>query len=229
MLNVESQKIIRSHWFSEGETMRAIKEICFIGLLVITGVFVQNALALPASLFVDEDGKRWEGYKTYKHDDFDMTVEWAVYDTSIQTNPWAGQVTFPDQYIYAYQLFNGASSVDISYFSLLDKDGDPILESKMHATQAVADEAQQGIMPADNPSVKQGTWRWTMESGLIVVGGRSVYLVLSSAHGPTRGSFKVESESENPVPGSPEPATIALFGSAVALLASKRNRKRCSA
>lgn len=211
--------------------------VAVLSIVMVIAVLVQDAVALPSSSYVDGDGKSWQGYKGYTQDGYDVELEWVVYD--IAANPWAGSVNFSagDQYVYAYQLFsNTDSTTKIGSFSVLDIGGNPITQTLMHDTQAVAN--GQGIMPDPNPSALQGEWKWMPGIGFITAGQYSAYLIFGSASAPTAGSFtvKVPGESAPGIPGEgggtgktsniPEPGALALLGIASAMLAARRGKKR---
>jgi hypothetical protein len=214
-----------------GESMKVTKAIGVLSLLIIAAMLVQDAAALPASSYVDGNGKSWQGYKSYTQDGYDVVLEWAVYN--IAANPWAGSVDFStgDQYVYAYQLFsNTTSTSNVGSFSVLDAGGNPIAQTLMHDTQAVAN--GQGVMSDPNPSALQGEWEWMPGVGFITAGEYSAYLIFGSAYAPTAGSFTVKApeESDPGVPNGasevPEPGILALFGIASAMFAAKRGKKR---
>jgi len=207
--------------------MKVMKSIGFLSVLIIAVMLVQDAVALPSSSYVDPNGKSWQGYKSYTQNGYDVVLEWAVYN--IASNPWAASVTFPpdDHYIYAYQLFSYTDSTkDIGSFSVLDIDGNPITQTLMHETQAVAN--GQGVMPDPNPSAVQGEWKWLPGVGFVAAGKYSAYLIFSSVYAPVKGSFivKAPEESDPGTPQVPEPATLALLGIASAMFAAKRGKKR---
>ena len=203
--------------------MKVTKAIGVLSVLIIAAMLVQDAVALPASSYVDGNGKSWQGYKTYTQNGYDVALEWAVYN--IAANPWAGSVDFSagDRYIYAYQLLSNATSTkDVGSFSVL---GNAVTQTLMHETRAVAN--GNGIMPT-NPSAVPGEWKWMPGVGFVTAGKYSAYLIYSSGYGPTTGSFEVKEpkESEPPTPEVPEPCTLALFGIASAIFAAKRGKKR---
>ena len=210
--------------------MNVKKAISVLSVLIITAMLAQDAVALPASSYVDGNGKSWQGYKTYTQDGYDVVLEWAVYN--IAANPWAGSVDFSagDQYVYAYQLFsNTTSTSNVGSFSVLDIGGNPISQALMHETQAVAN--GQGVMPDPNPSAVQGEWKWMPGVGFITAGEYSAYLIFSSVYAPTAGSFAVKAPEEgdagvpNEVGEVPEPGILTLFGIASAMFAAKRRKK----
>ncbi|MGA2323703.1 MAG: PEP-CTERM sorting domain-containing protein [Sedimentisphaerales bacterium] len=208
--------------------MKVTKTIGVLSVLIIAAMLVQDAVALPSGSYVDGNGKSWQGYKTYTQDGYNVVLEWAVYN--IAANPWAGSVDFSagDQYIYAYQLFSNTTSTnDVGSFGVLDIGGNPISQTLMHETQAVAN--GQGITPDPNPSALQGEWKWTPVVGFITAGEYSAYLIFSSVYAPTTGSFEIKAPEEGDagVPGEvPEPGILALFGIASAMFAAKRGEKR---
>ncbi len=194
-----------------------------ICILLIIAAFMQNASALPGNAYVDDNGKTWEGYKTYTQNSFNVVLEWAVY--KMASNPWAATVDFPDEdkFVYAYQLFNN-SGKDVGSLGIRDKEGNPILETLMHATQSLA--AGDGIMSDPNPSSVQGEWKWKAGTGFVTAGKYSAYLLFSSLYAPVSGSFVVRSSEESdpgePDRTTPEPGSLALLTMASAMFAAKR-------
>jgi hypothetical protein len=207
-----------------------MKRLCIFGVLIVAAMLVQDAMALPSGAYVDDNNKTWRGFKSYTNDGFDVVLDWAVYKIS-SANPWS-QVDFPDgdNYIYAYQIFNNQDAAkDVGFFGMLDKHGDPITQTLMHATQAVADGAG-GVMTDPNPSSKQGEWAWLPGVGYVSAGKNSAFLIFSSVYGPTKGSFVVKEaqESDPGTPDVPEPGTLALLGTAAGMFFAKRTKKRQS-
>lgn len=204
--------------------MKVMKSIGFLSILIIAAVAAQDAIALPYSSYVDEDGKSWTGRKTDTRDGFNVKVEWTVYDivAKPQEFAWAG-LEFPeDRYVYVYRVTNLGGG-DIGSFCMLDNPNTemPDWSLRIDGTQAVGE----GAMP-DNPSVEQGKWVWS-SGGLDTVGATSAYLIFGSIYAPKVGGFKVEAPSgDEPVPEVPEPGTVALLGIASAMFAAKRGKKR---
>jgi len=211
-----------------GEKMKLIKGIFLLAVFVTAGFAVQDAAALPGNAYVDDDGKNWQGFKTYAEDGYDVVLKWAVYE--MEDNPWASQVEFPeaDNYIYAYQLFSSElSTKDIGYFGILDKNGDKITQTLMHNTRAVADGA--GVIAEPNPSTEQGEWTWAEGVGFVQAGQKSSFLLFSSIYGPTRGSFEIRAPEEELPPGPekvPEPASIVFLGLASSWFITRRTKNK---
>jgi hypothetical protein len=204
--------------------MVMMKKFCIFGVLVLVAVLVRDAMALPSGAYVDDNNKTWRGFKSYTNDGFDVILDWAVY--KISSTPAAFQgIDFPDgdNFIYAYQLFNDPDATkDVGFLSMLDITGKSIEQTVMHGTQSVADGT--GKMTDPNPSSSQGEWAWTAGVGFVSANTKSAFLIFSSVYGPTRGSFVVKGPEEEPPP-IPEPASIALFGTAAGLFLARRTRK----
>jgi hypothetical protein len=208
--------------------MRVMARTIGLGLFVGLTLLVQNASAvLPNSTYGKANG--WEGYKYYDENGLDVLVVFDVYDT--KANPgeftWAGKPA-GDQYIYAYQIASHEtnSTKDVAHFSILDIEGNPILERLMHGTTALLDDPN-GIAPDPIPSAQQGVWEWSFENGYIKPGEYSWFLVLSSNQAPRKGAFEVKAATDqgNP-PVVPEPGMTALLGvGATMLLTRSRNRQ----
>jgi hypothetical protein len=206
--------------------MKVMKNINFLCVLIVMGVLVQNAMALPYSTYGVNNG--WQGYKNYNKGGINMTLIFNVYDTV--ANPtefsWKGATPKPsdDRYIYAYQIINKSGSEDISLFNLMETSNNPVSQQFMHSTSTQWDGSLLSVAPDPKVSTEQGIWEWSAEGGYLTAGKNSWYLIFSSDNAPVKGTFKVEAASDVPV--VPEPCTLALFGAASALFAAKRSRKR---
>jgi hypothetical protein len=207
--------------------MRAMKAIGFLCALIVVVLMAENSLAALSNngVYIDGDGKRWKGQKTYEQNGFDLVVSWAVYN--IETNPWDEELTFPEgnNYIYAYQIFN-RDGLDVSEFTLLNLNNSRVSQSLMFGTQGVDDDAYgDDMMPDPNPCDEEGKWVWSTAGGFVTADGKSSFLVFASPYSPIIGKFEVQAPEDEDVP-VPEPTTIALFGSAAVWFASSRNKKR---
>jgi hypothetical protein len=215
--------------------MRVTIKTIGLGLLIGLTLLVQNTSALPNSTYGEDNG--WEGYKYYNENGFDLVITFNVYDTQHYPDEftWEGAVEMPDtdRYIYAYQIFSNqpsdANTKDVSYFSILDLDKNPISQSLMHATTAQDDPSGVGIAPDPEVSVKQGAWEWSVAGGYILAGKLSTYLIFSSPYEPTEGSFEIKAPEEQGKPPRPvpEPGMTALLGMGATMLFT-RLRKRQS-
>ena len=206
--------------------MRVIRKIGFFSLLIVATFLVQNASALivlPDSTYADLIGS-WQGGRTYTEDNFNVLVEFAVYEVGNTTDvlepgkSWTEQdlvtelvnelgVT-DDDYIYVYQIFQHQDEgyEDVTYFSILDIDGAAIDEALMEGTTAL-DDGEGGISPAPIISETQGVWVWSFaDCGYISTGQHSYFLVFSSNSEPVAGDFEINPDDDDlPIPDVPEP------------------------
>jgi len=199
--------------------MRVTTKTIGLGLFICLTLLVQNAGAagsLPSSTYGEDNG--WEGYKYYNENGFDLVISFNVYDTLRYPNEFvweADEIEKPDtdRYIYAYQIFsNPLDTKDISYFSILDINKDPIFQSSMHATTTQPDEQGVGIAPDPLVSIRQGAWEWSLATDFLAAGKSSTYLIFSSPYAPTKGTFEVKSSADTQgEPPVPEPGTIAFL------------------
>jgi len=216
---------------NEKKPVKVMKAIGFLSVLVIAAMLTPDASAYLSSYSSSLNDNDWQGYKTYKNEDSSLscTLIFNVYDNIAhhsEVTAWAGNVDFPDRYVYAYQLFVDTSSTkEVTFFSILQASGAAISNSLMHVTQAILGT---GATTDPNPSddAEQGKWKWSASVGLLSAGESSAYLVFSSPYAPVRGSFKVDTSVEEPPPVVPEPSTIAFLCLASGFLVAGRNRKR---
>ena len=224
--------------------MRVIRKIGFFSLLIVATFLVQNAsalIALPDSTYADIVGN-WQGGRTYTEDDFNVLVEFAVYEVGNTTDvlepgkSWTEQdlvtelvneLGMTGDYIYMYQIFQHQDEgyEDVTYFSILDIDGAAIDEALMEGTTALDDGEEGGISPAPIISETQGVWVWSFVNGYISTGQHSYFLVFSSDSEPVVGDYEIKGpEDDLPIPDVPEPGTLALLGlsSAIAFIRRKK-------
>ena len=210
--------------------MKVIRKTGLLGLLVIATLFLQNVSAtilLPVSSYAEAEGN-WQGKSYHEKDGYNLRIDFAVYDTEAYPGDftWAAELDMleTDRYIYAYQIFNRAGDYEeVSYFSILDIDGNPIVESLMHSTSSQDDE-RGGVAP--EPSGTQGVWEY--EGGILIANEHSWFLVFGSQYTPVAGSYDLTPKREPtpvPVPEIPEPGTIALLGIGGAMMISARRRR----
>jgi len=180
-------------------------------------------LALPDSSYL---GGFWQGTSYYDDDDFDLRIDFAVYDT-LGGNEIAGiegfEVPGDGQYIYAYQIFQHIDEGydEVAYFAILNLDSSAVDESLMQSTTALDDNDDDGIAPYPLISENQGIWVWGGDIGYISTAQHSWFLVFSSDSAPVAGSYEVHAPGDIPVP-IPEPITVALLGFGALTLFRKR-------
>jgi len=223
--------------------MRVMIKVGLLCLLVVATFLVENASALivlPDSTYADLVGN-WQGGRTYTEDNFNVLVEFAVYEVGNTTDvlepgkSWTEQdlvtelvneLGMTGDYIYVYQIFQHQDEgyEDVTYFSILDVNGAAIDEVLMEGTAAL-DDGEGGISPAPIISETQGVWVWSFENGYISTGQHSYFLVFSRDSEPVAGSYEIKApEDDLPIPDVPEPGTLALLGlsSAIAFMRRKK-------
>ena len=210
--------------------MKVVKKFGFLVLLIIITLFVQDASAsllmiLPGSSF-------WEGQVVYDENNFDVLVQYAVYDTQ----QFPGESAFVDafnmtgRYVYAYQIFTAEGEYDlIEYFEILDIDGEQIDESLINDDTGFMDDTDYidfgdpGVQPSSIAS--EGAWEFA--GSVFVPGLHSCFLIFSSHNEPVEGSFTFEIPNDpppGPKPHTPEPATILLLGLGSMVLFRRRRK-----
>lgn len=193
--------------------MRVMKKVGFLTLLLITALFVENAAAtlsrvLPESSYYQ--GSTYYNDVTSDGSSMRGRIDFAVYDTSTYQNEFVGSDGFQapggGRYIYAYQIFNnynGISEAAIESFTISSFDG--ANESDIGAQ----DDGQDGKGATYNISQKL----WQFNGGVLWAGEHSYFLVFSTNHNYTSGSYDIQASSKDPVPvPAPEPSVMALLG-----------------
>lgn len=157
-------------------------------------------------------------------------LEFAVYDTQEQTLVgYEGQA----RYVYAYQVFNYASSTaSLNYFALTGLNPAILGSTGIGSDNALGGQNSGGIEPTDEKleeTSQYGQAVWNFANGTLIKSQRSWFLLLYSNHDYVTGSFEVKStfNDEPPIPNTPEPATMALLAcGAIWSLRSKRLFKK---
>jgi hypothetical protein len=216
-----------------------MKRIRLLSLLFVSALFVQNAAAtlLPYSSY-------YQGRDYFSGAGVSGYVDFAVYDTEgLYRNEWAGaNYTAPGdgRYIYAYQVFNDATSTDaIVAFTIMGLGGIPhlLIGIDTMTSQNPWENYQlitEGVEPTDtavnigdpNSSIPtQATWKfWGSSDALLVADEYSWFLIFSSDSPWVEGDYEVRTEGGSPITSNPEPATLALLGAGSAILLTKRKK-----
>jgi hypothetical protein len=209
-----------------------MKKIRLLSLLLVAILFVQNAAAtiLPYS-------SHYHGRSYFSDSNIGVTghVDFAVYDTlGSYGDEWTGAgFTAPgtDQYIYAYQIFSDAESIDaIEFFTIMGIDDPPtphnLIGINTMNTQNPWEDyplITEGVEPTGteiNISETRATWEFA--GGILIAGEYSWFLVFSSANDWVQGKYQMQTEGGFPINGNPEPCTLALLGLGSAILFAKR-------
>jgi len=194
-----------------------------------------------------QDGK-WRGLKFFNEQaDTGGTlfgrVDFGVYDTqNLQLQDeidWVDSLNLSQQqqekqFLYAYQVFNDyeeQSDREITHFEVFAESGAQLNVASIDTKE----DENTGVQPADgylDSSGEKVIWTWDyspLGNGLLYKDEHSWHLIILSDSAPVVGDFNVkalEDTGEFPAADVPEPATIALFGIAQALVIATRRRKR---
>jgi hypothetical protein len=191
---------------------RVIGKFGFLFLLMLLSLSTRDASAVLVSSYHD-------GFAYYNQDGLYGRVDFAVYDTqdSVYGDEYKDNgIEMPGtgRYIYAYQIFNDLlfSQEAVSYFAIVDAQGELIEESAMNGTCG-QDDGQDGVEPSPIVSDRQGAWTWTLDgAGYVSQGEHSWLLVFSSDQPWEKGTFEIQSPETGGVPVPvPEPATLIIL------------------
>jgi hypothetical protein len=192
---------------------------------------------LPESSYA---GDTWQGYKYYNNDLGDGSylycrVDFAVYDSGDLQFPdetdWVNGLAVPGegQYIYAYQVFNSPVSDEaVASFAVFGIDSTP--PDLDEASIGSYEDPGAGIEPKNGSLSDDGlrvVWEFGDSEGFsfIYKGDHSWFLLFRSNSGPVEGDFEITApidQGVQPIPGVPEPATIALLSIGGALFLRRR-------
>ena len=214
--------------------MRVPRKIGFLVLLLVTILFAQSAGAATTELL--PESSHYQGRSYY----LAGRIDFAVYDTmgangneftegSGLSAPGTGR------YIYAYQVFSDDVSIEpLEYFAILGIGKNAItgLDDVGSLSDSPDDPSEEGVGPTDaylpayDPNEGPSKVAWLFEDGLLIAGEHSWFLVLSSDHPWTLGSYELVPGTDDggPVP-NPEPCAMALLGLGSAILFATRRRK----
>jgi len=199
--------------------MTTEKKTALLSTILLALLITRNCPATPTEILPESSYYQGRSYFATNTADGPLAgrVDFAVYDTTTYPGEFVGEggLTNPGQgrYVYAYQVFSDAalSQAALEYFAILGIGEQAIAQAGDIGSQ---DDSSGGIQPATeyfNPSFSRAVWEFQNVS--ITAGEHSYFLVLSSNHDYTAGSFRVikQADDELPTP-APEPTTIALLG-----------------
>ena len=212
--------------------MRVIKRIGLFSLLAVVTLLSQNASAtiyLPISSYADG---QWQGSSYYDEGDFDLHIDFAVYDSDNMTsgseavfvNSIVTALSMEGQYIYTYQIFNhNPDSDEVAYFAVFDFNETPLLVEDGIGGR---NDGYGGIEPSDSYFEGSNTRAaWTFQDpNALTAGEHSWFLAFSSDFEPIVGTYEVRApEGGTPVPPQvPEPSVVALLGFGSVMLFRRR-------
>jgi hypothetical protein len=206
-----------------------MKKILFTLMLLLLLVSVTQAEPLPVSSYYD--GQYSESFDLGSEGILDLHLEFAVYkDNEAQImQDWTGHTGDAD-YVYGYQVFSEQSSTAaLTYFALTGVNPSTISDVQNDIGESESldsgDIQSDGIEPISsdfNTTVTEAIWQF--DDGTLVQGDQSWYLFLYSDYDYIAGGIEVQQPNDDiPVPGVPEPTTLALL--ACGTILSLRRRK----
>ena len=197
------------------------------GILFLFGVSTAHAALtyLPESDYVS-------GVSIYNTGSGNIYVQYAVYDTSIQTlEGYDGD----EQYVYAYQVLN-YSSVDIAAIAILGFDPLAVTSDSLDVSDELDTNTTDGMDATTLLDAEDVQALYAFDGGAVVQGDTSWFLLIYSDYDWVKGSYEINpSDTDIAVPGEdstgsgsdnnnvPEPATLALLlgGGVLSLMRKK--------
>lgn len=199
---------------------------CIFAVLLLLGTAAQ---ATYTSTYLPDGGAIKMGGHDYTANNMDAFVEFAVYDRQLATyqNTWD---VGTGRYVYAYQVFTASDNPTMATFELLGYGGSPNPNPAFASgIGSQRDGSGTDIVPTSNPSAGDSTFVWQFADGLFVASTHSAFLVFSSDYAPTRGDVKLtaaDNGDDTQIPGTPEPATLAMLLGGAAILLRKKGSKK---
>lgn len=215
--------------------MKVVRRVRVLSLLVAAALFVQGAGAATTTILPASSHYQGRSYFSIVTQGGFLSgrVEFAVYDTQGGNEFAAAGFTAPGtgQYTYAYQIFNDdpASNTVLEYFSVLGIGAGAIANpaddiGSVDDTAGGIDPTAVYFAPFD-PQVGPENAIWEFEGGVLDEGDHSFFLILSSDHDFTKGTYSLvkSTDSGAPIP-NPEPGTMALLGVGAAMTLIRRRK-----
>jgi len=211
--------------------MSVIRKSGLLSLLFVAALFVQSASAGPVDFLPYSSHYQGRTYYTDFTDDGFLTgrIDFAVYDTlGPHGNEWAdADFTAPGagQYIYAYQILcDTASTAALEYFAVLEIGENSIDDDDGIGTR---DDGYGGLDAYNaffNPYPQPQQAVWEFDEDLLIAGEHSYFLVFTSDHDWTEGSYALTPTGVLPPTTAPEPGTLTLLGLSGALAFIRRRK-----
>jgi len=215
--------------------MKMMKKIGFLVLFIMLAFGVQNAKAEP---FYLPTSNHYQGEAFFDSGGQIGKIDFAVYDTQEYPDDWADYADLnPDmegRYIYAYQVLTRNDSTEaVNFFTVsgiganaIIDPGNSIGSQEDYETEGTNFEGptSQGF----NYDLTSAYWQF--EEGVLVGGVHSWFLIYSSDHDYTTGTYSFDAPvSDSIVVPNPEPCTIALLGLGSIVIFTSRRKSSLAA
>jgi hypothetical protein len=189
-----------------GAKMRGITKTWFLGLLIITTLFIRDASALP------------DGNKRLHNSLYDVIFSIGSGSAEVDCDVYKYRTgDYADKYVYAYQISNVDSGVGLSFFSVGILDGANAFDADYELLMGVVNPDIWEVVGSPAQSVDALFSSPIYSDDPITT---STVLWFVSDYAPTSGkgtlfgttSGMPEHATEDLLTPIPEPATIALLG-----------------
>lgn len=200
--------------------MKKLQIMMMVVLMMVSSAYAVFDTPGQVPQYLVTNGAFYYGANDQEFSDLGMTVrlEFAVYEGENATDVidaigYTGEAT---NYVYAYQVFCEAPSLDsLTYFGLSREDETALGSDELGIFQFA--DSFGGVEPAgdggyfdDDETPTEAIWEF--EDGALMEGDHSWYLFLFSDHAPVIGNFTLEEASaDDDIPVTPEPATLVLL------------------
>ncbi|MCI0500017.1 MAG: PEP-CTERM sorting domain-containing protein [Planctomycetales bacterium] len=211
-----------------------MKKICIAIVPVLLMVpAVQAGLLLTDLASTYYKGQNVQTFNLGAEGTFTVRLEFSVYkDNEAQLmQDWTGYTGDVKDYVYAYQVFcDSPTTAALTNFALTGINPASIasITEDIGQSGSVGGHNSAGIEPKEdgyfNADVTKAIWRF--ENSTLVQGNKSWFLFLYSDHDWIKGDMEVQvaANDDIPIPGVPEPATLALLAGGAVLLHRRKNR-----
>ena len=218
--------------------MKKISYLCVLSALLVSMTHAGLAPSkLPSSSYYQ--GRASRSYDLGSEGTLDIRLEFAVYqgseaETMMEMTEYSGDLVGSDNaFVYAYQVFSESSSTaELEYFALTGVNPDSIASDtdisqidEMTAPNSNVFDSE-GVEPSPDGYFSNDKTKaiWEFSNTTIIEGEQSWFLFSYSGSDYIAGDIEIQpADDDIPIPGVPEPATLALLACG-AVLSFKRRK-----